>query len=260
MFRPNILANGYADFFPVDNKRFDGVGRFEIALLVENIVGRQKRFVSFTDRFAAFEQSGGVAKRFAASLVAINEAYQQGCLSNAGVEFLQQFQIFRNKARFENQILRRISGDRQLRCQDEFCARRGEPFIGARDQFAISPQISHSQVNLSETNLHAVLRQITLAYERDFAAKFAIARPRSPAPERCAFQKRATQERDAAALQRLYFSISGAMKCDEPRKCVLSKSRELAGRLSWWNEIFPSRSLGGCESKSTRAAFVTAIR
>ena len=73
------------------------------------------------------------------------------------MQLCQQLQIFRNETRFENQILRRVSGHRQLGREHEFRARRGEPLIRAGDQFAVSPQISDGRVNLSETNLHAAL-------------------------------------------------------------------------------------------------------
>ena len=42
MFRPNILANGDADFLPIEIERLDTVRRLEIAVLVENVVGRQE--------------------------------------------------------------------------------------------------------------------------------------------------------------------------------------------------------------------------
>ena len=55
MFGPNILANGDADFFPVQVERLDPRGRLEIAVLIENIVSRQKRFVRFANRLSAPE-------------------------------------------------------------------------------------------------------------------------------------------------------------------------------------------------------------
>ena len=97
MLRPNVLANGDADSFPVNIERLDGLGRLEVALLIENIVGGQKRFVSFTDRLAPLEQRGGVAKRFAASVISIDESDQQRCVFNARVQFVQYREVLRNK-------------------------------------------------------------------------------------------------------------------------------------------------------------------
>src|SRR4029434_6272446 len=95
------LANRYADFFPVNEKRLDALSRLKISLLVENVVRRQKRFVSFTNRFAALERSRGVTKWFAAPFVAINEPDEQRCIADASMQLFQQCQIFRNEARFE---------------------------------------------------------------------------------------------------------------------------------------------------------------
>ena len=88
MFCPNILTDGHADFFSVDIKRLDAVGRLEIAIFIEDIVSRQKRLVRLTNRFALLEQSRRVAKRFAASLIAINEPHQQRRFSDASVQFV----------------------------------------------------------------------------------------------------------------------------------------------------------------------------
>src|SRR5882724_2883682 len=160
MFRPNVLTNSYADFFAVDFERLDAACRLEIAIFIENIVGRQKGLVRLTDRFPPLEQRRRVAKGFAASLVAINEPDQQRSSSDASVEFLQDCKIFRNEARLKNQVLWWISRDRQLRSQHQFRARRGEPFISADDEFTIPAQITYGRVNLNKTNLHAALRQV----------------------------------------------------------------------------------------------------
>src|SRR4051794_28006598 len=159
MFRPNIFANCDANFLSVNNEWLHRLGRLEISLLVENVVCRQKRFVCFTDWLAAFEQRGGVAEWFAASVVAIDKPDEQRRVSDASMQLPQQLQIFRNKARFKNQVLRRISGDRQLRCQHKFRSRCCEPLICSSNQFTVSSQIADRRINLSETNLH-VLQQI----------------------------------------------------------------------------------------------------
>src|SRR5207244_7633305 len=70
VFRPNVLANRYADFFPVNKQRLDAFSWLKISLFVKDVVSRQKGFVSFANRLAAFEQSGGVAKWFASPFIA----------------------------------------------------------------------------------------------------------------------------------------------------------------------------------------------
>src|SRR5438445_13742782 len=102
MFCPNILTDGHADFFSVDIKRLDAAGRLEIAIFIENIVGRQKGLVRFTDRFTPLEQSGGVAERFTVTFIAINESDQQRRLSDTSVQFLQGREILWDEPRFKD--------------------------------------------------------------------------------------------------------------------------------------------------------------
>src|SRR5437762_2886600 len=160
MFCPNVLTNSYADFFAVDFKRLDAVCRLEIAIFIENIVGRQKGLVRFTDRFPPLEQRRRVAKRFAPSFVAINEPDKQRRVSDSSVQFLQDCKILRNEPRLKNQVLRWISRNRQLRSQHQFRAHGSKTLISADDEFTIPAQISHGGVNLSKTDLHAALRQV----------------------------------------------------------------------------------------------------
>ena len=116
--------------------------------------------MSFPDWFAALEQSGGIMKRLAASFVSINETDQQGRVSHARVKLLEDLEVLRDKTRFENQILRRISGDGQLRRQNQLRARSSEALISMDDLLEIAAQIPDSRVNLSKTDLHAALEQI----------------------------------------------------------------------------------------------------
>jgi hypothetical protein len=76
------------------------------------------------------------------------------------VHLFEQGEILGNEARLENEILRRISGDRQLRRQHQFRACRSETLISANDQLTITGQIAHGRVDLRKTNLHIALGQI----------------------------------------------------------------------------------------------------
>src|SRR6266496_1952427 len=114
MFCPNVLANCHADFFPVDVKWLNAVGGLEVALLVEDIISGQERFVYFADRLATLKQRSGVAIRLTASFVPINKPDQQRRLPDACVQLLQYREILRDEPRLKNQVLRRVSGDRQL--------------------------------------------------------------------------------------------------------------------------------------------------
>src|SRR6266567_1286177 len=71
------------------------------------------------------------------------------------MELLENSKVLRDETRFEDQILRRISGNRQLRCQNQFGVGSREALISANDLLKIATQIPHGRINLSKTNLHA---------------------------------------------------------------------------------------------------------
>ena len=116
--------------------------------------------MSLTNWFAALEQSGGIMKRLAASLISIDETDEQGRVSRPRMKLLEDLKILRDKTRFENQILRRIAGDGQFRRQNQLRARSGEALISADNLFKIAAQIPYGRVNLSKTDLHPALEQI----------------------------------------------------------------------------------------------------
>ena len=64
-------------FFVAEHQRRHAPRRFEIAIFVEDVVSRQKRFVRFRDRRAWLQQSGRIMKRLSASLVSIDETDEQ---------------------------------------------------------------------------------------------------------------------------------------------------------------------------------------
>src|SRR5439155_7480663 len=98
--------------------------------------------------------------RFAAPVIAIDAADEQRHFAHASVKLLEHFKILGNKARFKDQVLRRIAGDCQLWSQNQFRSGSSQALVSADDLLKIAAQISHSRVNLSKTNLHAALEQI----------------------------------------------------------------------------------------------------
>src|SRR5205823_6107874 len=115
--------------------------------------------VRFADRFAALEQSGGIVKGLAASFIAVNKTNKQSRVSDAGVKLIEDLEILRNKTRFEDEVLRRVSGNGQFWRQDQFGATGRETLVSADDLLKIAAQIPDGRVNLSKTNLHAALEQ-----------------------------------------------------------------------------------------------------
>src|SRR5438067_10203111 len=99
-------------------------------------------------------------KRFATPLIAVNETDEQSRVSYARMKLIEDLEILRNKARFEDEVLRRVSGNGQFRRQDQFGASGRETLVSADDPLKIAAQIPDCWVNLSKTDLHAALRRL----------------------------------------------------------------------------------------------------
>ena len=113
--RPDVFADGDADLFAAEDQRHHAPRRLEVAVLVENIVGGQKRLVRFRNRRARLQEGGGIVKRLSPILVSIDETDEQTGAPNARLELVQDLEILRDEPRFEEQVLRRIAGNGELR-------------------------------------------------------------------------------------------------------------------------------------------------
>ncbi len=72
MLGPNVFTDRDSDFRHAQEQRLDTMRRFEVAIFIEDIVGRQERFVSFGNGPACLEQGGGVMERFPAPPIAFD--------------------------------------------------------------------------------------------------------------------------------------------------------------------------------------------
>src|SRR5205823_5119933 len=72
------------------------------------------------------------------------------------MQCVEHLEVLRNKARFENQVLGRITGNGQLRRQDQLRASPGETLVSAHDLLKIAAQIANRRVELGKANLHAL--------------------------------------------------------------------------------------------------------
>src|SRR5947199_7176630 len=98
-------------------------------------------------------------KRFAAPLIAVNKTDEQSRISHARMKLIEDLEILRDKTRFEDEVLRRVSGNGQLGGQDQLRASGRETLVSAEDLLKIAAQIPDCWVNLSKTNFHAALEQ-----------------------------------------------------------------------------------------------------
>ena len=96
-----------------------------------------------------------IVKWLAAAFIPIDETNEQGSGSDARVKALENLKVLGNKARFEDEVLRRVSGDGKFWGQDQFRAGVGEAIVGSHDQLKIAAQIPNRRIELSKTDLHA---------------------------------------------------------------------------------------------------------
>src|ERR1700682_1881558 len=160
MFGPDIFANGDAEFFSPQVKWFNPAGRFKISVFIEDIVSGQERLVRRAYRFTRFKQGGGIVKWLAAAFIPIDETDEQGGVPHTRGKSFENLKVLGNKARFEDEVLRRVSGNGQLRGQHQFRASVGEAIVGAHDQLKIAAQIPDGGVELSKADFHAALRRL----------------------------------------------------------------------------------------------------
>src|SRR6185295_3612582 len=102
------------DLSSAEQQRCYPLGRFEITIFVEDIIGRQQRLVRDGDRRSRLEQSRCVVKRFSSPLIAIHEADQQPGSANMGPESLQDLEVLGDKPGLKEEVLRRVTGDGKL--------------------------------------------------------------------------------------------------------------------------------------------------
>ena len=153
-FRPDILADGDAEFHPGDFDGRDDLRRLEIAILVEDIVSRQQRFVDFAEGLPAREDRGGVVEGPSGPGVDIDEPDDERHIADRRVQFLKNLQIQRNKARLEDEILRRVTGERQLRGEHDLRATGNEITIRREDLFRVSAEVTNGRIKLGEADFH----------------------------------------------------------------------------------------------------------
>src|SRR4030095_5158701 len=154
MFRPDVFADRDADFFSIQIERLDLFRRLKITVLVEHIVSWEKRFMRFANRLTADEQGSGVVKRPGAAFVSIDKADEQRGFPDAPMKFVQNLERFRDKTRFENKVLRRIAGDRELGCDDQVRAGCGQALVELENLLKIAAQIPNCGIELGEPDFH----------------------------------------------------------------------------------------------------------
>ena len=113
-----IVTPTIARRFPPEH----GASRLEVAVLVEDVIGRQQRLEKFAHRLSPLEKRRGVEEWLAGLVVEIDVTDEERNVADFTVKRLERCEIQRDEARLKDEILRWITGDRQFRSEDQFGA------------------------------------------------------------------------------------------------------------------------------------------
>lgn len=153
--RPDIFADGDANAAAgvFDDERAGG--GFEVAVFVEDIVGRQEALVGGGDDLAAMNEGGGVERGPAgAGGVSLDRADERGDVADVRGDFAEGVFAIGNEAAFEEQVARRVAADDELGEDDEFGALGDEDVVGVEDLAAIAGKVADGGVELGEAESH----------------------------------------------------------------------------------------------------------
>src|SRR5689334_11843443 len=154
MFRPNVLADRNPDAPTTESQRRNLRGRLEVPIFIEYVVSGQKRFVRSLRRLIGLKQSRGVMEWLTAAFVPINKTDQQCRFAQPFLKAIEHRQIFRNEPGFKEEVLRWITGNRQLRRDHDIGADLCELIVSGRDFLEVALQITDGWIDLRETDFH----------------------------------------------------------------------------------------------------------
>ncbi len=152
---PDVLANRDAEFYTVENERRDCLCRFEIAVFVKDIVGRQQTFIRAPDDFSVLQNGGGIPQRASGIFrIAVNIADAQWNRADAFCRLVQRRKICPDKIFAQKQIARRVAAQKQFRREDKFCAERDGLFITGQKFLPVGREIADGRVELEDADDH----------------------------------------------------------------------------------------------------------
>ena len=155
---PDIFANRHTNPATGDGEDFATLAGLEVTIFIKHIVGRQQRLEALAHRLAALEQGGGIEKWLPASFVSIDVTDEERNGSDAAVQALDYLQILRHETRFENEVLRRVTGRGEFGSEHQLRPARRESLVGAEDFVKIAAQIADDGIDLRDADPHAPCR------------------------------------------------------------------------------------------------------
>ena len=152
---PDILADGDTEaLVAVGNDKVIG-RRFEIAILVEYIVGREQGLVADCSNGAVVEECGGIGDvTSGACRVFSDEPNQHAHGTGGGGEALKGEGILSNEFPFQHEVARRVAGEGEFREDHEIGAGIHSALVSGEDAAFIAGDIADRGVDLGESDAH----------------------------------------------------------------------------------------------------------
>ena len=153
---PDVLADGHSQG-PIPQAQYLVVGRrFEIAVLVENIVSRQEALVETIQHLSSRQERGTVEQRSSfRSVVGLGQPDEhRGSATQLRGQSLQNLPTVSNEARLKQQVSRQVAQQGEFRSHHEIRALLGGFACCRADAGSVSADVADDLVELEESDSH----------------------------------------------------------------------------------------------------------
>jgi hypothetical protein len=153
--RPDIFADGDADFLPKELDWLLIVRRLEVSGLVEHIVSRQESLEYLSNRSVSFQHRAAVDKRLSGFFgVKIYVSDEQRNCANLLVQRSKLLESLGNKSGFEDKVLRGVAGEGKLRRNYELSAPLTRFAVSREDFLSVGLDIPNGRIDLGKADSH----------------------------------------------------------------------------------------------------------
>ena len=174
---PDVLANRDAQLASIELKWRKNFGRFKIAVLVENVVGRQQALVRAPDGFSVLQNGGGIAEGASGTFgVPVHIPDAQGNRARLFRRFHERGEVGFDEIGAHEQVTRRIAAKKHFRRENELRAERAGFFIAGCKLLPVGRKITDGRIELENANFQCVESN----RNRQFRNEFACAATRPP--------------------------------------------------------------------------------
>ena len=148
---PHVLAHRHADLAVAEPDEHEVAPGREIAVLVEDAVVGEETLAHDRLHLAARAHGGGVEE----VAVVVRRPDERDHVARLGRDLAERALGRADEARAEEEVLRRVAGDRELWIDHDVRAQPARLFEAREDPVAVSLQVADDRVDLREGEPHA---------------------------------------------------------------------------------------------------------